>query len=40
MDKYYKCEVCGNEFKVVNDGGVVPVCCGREMTECDKPSGC
>jgi superoxide reductase len=29
--KFYRCNHCGNIFGVVNDAGVVPVCCGEPM---------
>ena len=29
--KYYKCEICGNIFSVIDDSGVVPKCCGQDM---------
>ena len=28
----YRCELCGNLVCMVEDTGVVPVCCGAEMT--------
>ena len=31
--KFYRCEHCGNVLLVVNDGGVVPSCCGEPMVE-------
>lgn len=30
--KFYICKHCGNLFLVMNDGGVVPTCCGEKMT--------
>lgn len=33
MNKRYKCNVCGNEVEMVKDAGVVPHCCGQEMSE-------
>ncbi len=30
-DKYYKCPLCGNVIKMIEDSGVVPYCCGEEM---------
>ena len=27
----YKCNVCGNEVKVIKVGGGVLVCCGQDM---------
>jgi superoxide reductase len=29
--KFYRCNHCGNIFGVINDAGVVPVCCGEPM---------
>jgi superoxide reductase len=29
--KFYKCNVCGNVFSVLEDSGVNPVCCGQPM---------
>lgn len=37
MGKYYKCEVCGNVFEVIEDSGVTPMCCGEDMKEMDEP---
>ena len=31
--RLYKCEACGNIVEMVQDSGVNPVCCGKEMTE-------
>lgn len=31
--KFYKCPVCGNVMAVMVDSGVVPVCCGKPMTQ-------
>jgi superoxide reductase len=31
--KFYRCKHCGNLFAVVNDGVVLPNCCGETMTE-------
>ncbi|MDR1778806.1 MAG: desulfoferrodoxin [Clostridiales Family XIII bacterium] len=31
--KFYRCNHCGNLFGVINDSGVVPVCCGEDMQE-------
>ncbi len=31
--KFYRCELCGNEFVTIHDSGVNPVCCGRPMVE-------
>ena len=30
--KYYKCQHCGNLVRTIEDGGVVPMCCGEPMT--------
>jgi superoxide reductase len=35
--KFYKCNHCGNIVEVINDGGVIPVCCGDPM-ELLKPN--
>ena len=29
--KFYRCKHCGNVLAAVNDGGVVPICCGEPM---------
>jgi len=29
--KFYRCKACGNILGVINDSGVVPVCCGARM---------
>jgi len=31
--KVLKCEICGNMIELINDNGMVPVCCGQDMTE-------
>lgn len=31
--KFYASKKCGCLVEMVNDGGVVPVCCGEELTE-------
>lgn len=31
--KYYRCNICGNIVEMVDDSGVVPVCCGEPMEE-------
>lgn len=31
--KRYKCETCGNVVEMVKDSGVIPHCCGKEMTD-------
>ena len=28
----YRCEICGNLICMIEDSGVVPECCGAEMT--------
>ena len=33
MKKFYKCDICGSIFGVIEDGGVVPMCCGSDMVE-------
>ena len=33
MCQYYICNVCGNLIEKVEDGGNIPSCCGRQMTE-------
>jgi superoxide reductase len=33
MKKFYKCEICGNFFSVFEDSGIIPMCCGDDMTE-------
>ncbi|MDR2088627.1 MAG: desulfoferrodoxin [Clostridiales Family XIII bacterium] len=33
MGKFYQCEICGNLFEVIEDVGVVPICCGVDMVE-------
>jgi superoxide reductase len=33
MAKFYECKKCGNFIGMVKDVGVVPVCCGAEMSE-------
>lgn len=30
-EKFYRCPICGNFLGVINDAGVVPVCCGKPM---------
>lgn len=30
--KLYKCYICGNMVVSVNDNGVIPKCCGRDMS--------
>jgi superoxide reductase len=32
MEKFYKCNHCGNIVGVLNDGKVTPSCCGEPMT--------
>jgi len=31
MDQVYKCEICGNEVKIVHVGGGQLVCCNQPM---------
>lgn len=31
--KFYICKTCGNIVEMVQDSGVVPMCCGKSMTE-------
>ena len=31
--KFYICKHCGNIFGVIQDSGLLPICCGEEMTE-------
>jgi superoxide reductase len=33
MKKFYRCEICGNFFGVIDDSGIIPMCCGDDMTE-------
>lgn len=33
MQRFFKCEICGNLAGLILDGGVRMVCCGQEMTE-------
>ncbi|MDO4510862.1 MAG: desulfoferrodoxin family protein [Bacteroidales bacterium] len=33
--RFYKCPICGNVFAVIEDSGVVPVCCGKPMQMLD-----
>jgi superoxide reductase len=33
MEKFYKCDICGNLFEAIEDVGPVPTCCGIDMTE-------
>lgn len=28
---FYRCNVCGNVFEVINNSGMLPVCCGKQM---------
>lgn len=30
--EYYKCNICGNLFEIIDDGSVVPICCSEDMT--------
>jgi superoxide reductase len=34
--KFYKCEICGEIFLVLNDAGITPICCG-EVCDLLKP---
>lgn len=36
--KFFKCETCGNIVVKLEDSGVIPVCCGDEMTELESAS--
>ena len=29
--KFYRCKTCNNILGAINDSGVTPVCCGRQM---------
>ena len=29
--KFYRCKTCSNILGVINDSGVIPMCCGRRM---------
>ena len=40
MNKYYKCNICGNVFKIESDSGVVPTCCGEDMEYYEDSSYC
>lgn len=31
--KFYKCNVCGNLVITLNDSGLTPICCGRDMED-------
>lgn len=31
MNKYYRCEHCGNVFEILENSGVNPKCCGDDM---------
>jgi len=34
MEKvFYKCKICGNIVGLIEDGGVKPSCCGKEMEQ-------
>jgi superoxide reductase len=33
MGKFYRCDVCGNLFEVIEDADIVPSCCGSDMDE-------
>lgn len=30
--EFYRCDICGNLFGIIEDAGIVPECCGEEMT--------
>jgi superoxide reductase len=32
----YRCNVCGNEVKVIKVGGGTPVCCGQDMEKMEE----
>ncbi len=32
-NKYYICEICGNQVEMVKESGVKTVCCGKPMKE-------
>jgi superoxide reductase len=38
MGKFYRCEICENLFEAIEDAGVVPMCCGIDMTELNANS--
>lgn len=38
MLRLYVCEICGNLIEMIEDSGVVPVCCNQPMKELE-PSG-
>lgn len=31
--KFLRCELCKNLFSVINDSGVIPICCNQPMDE-------
>lgn len=33
MSKFYICSICGNLVEKITDGGTIPSCCNRQMTE-------
>lgn len=33
MVKFYICEICGNLIEMIEDSGIVPICCGADMKE-------
>lgn len=33
MLKFYICRICGNLIEMIEDSGIVPVCCGENMDE-------
>ena len=34
----YKCNICGNEVRVIKVGGGTLVCCGKEMEKIEEQS--
>ena len=38
-NEIYKCEVCGNVVEVLEIGGGVLVCCGKNMTKLEEKTG-
>lgn len=33
MQRFFKCDICGNLAGLIHDSGVRMVCCGQDMTE-------
>ena len=33
IQRFLRCEICGNIVAVVEASGVTPMCCGQDMTE-------